>query len=128
MSPSVRAPTTVVFTHDFPVLRIDLPPLKGVIDPAYAEVTGSSFRNSYTKAEVQQEQLKGDWKFAEKSRLDFGVSLTDVKNRSAFSNNEEDNWGGLGNPSMYPAPAITPGSVRHYFSNISGRSNPGLFH
>src|SRR5258706_4356568 len=113
MSPSVRAPTTVVFTHDFPVLRIDLPPLKGVIDPAYAEVTGSSFRNSYTKAEVQQEQLKGDWKFAEKSRLDFGVSLTDVKNRSAFSNNEQDNWGGPCEPRTYSDSALTPDSIPH---------------
>ncbi|HKC17605.1 MAG TPA: TonB-dependent receptor [Steroidobacteraceae bacterium] len=127
MSAYVRGTTTVDFTHDFPVLSIDLPPLNGVIDPAYAEVTGSSFRNSYTKAEVQQEQLKGDWKFAEKSRLDFGVSLTDVKNRSAFSNNEQDNWGGLGNPSMYPDSAFTLDSIRHYFSNISGSSNPALF-
>ncbi|HLQ12510.1 MAG TPA: TonB-dependent receptor [Steroidobacteraceae bacterium] len=123
-----RGTTTVDFTHDFPVLSIVLPTsLHGVIDPAYAEVTGSSFRNSYTKAEVQQAQLKGDWKFAQRSRLDFGVGLTDVKNRSAFSNMEQDNWGGLGNPTNYPDSAFSLDSIRHYFSNIPGSSSPALF-
>jgi len=43
-------------------LSIVLPTsLNGVIDPAFAEVTGSSFRNSYMKNEIQQAQLKGDW-------------------------------------------------------------------
>jgi len=98
MSAYYRGTTTVDFSQDFPVLSIVLPTsLNGVIDPAFAEVTGSSFRNSYMKNEIQQAQLKGDWKFTEKSRLDFGLSLTDVKNRSAFSNMEQDSWGGLGN-------------------------------
>jgi TonB-dependent receptor len=128
VSEYARGTTTVDFSHDFPVLSVVLPTsLNGVLDPAYAEVTGSSFRNSYTKAEVQQAQLKGDWKFAEKSRLDFGVGLTDVKNRSAFSNMEQDNWGGLGNPTQYPDSAFTLDTIRHYFTNIAGSSNPALF-
>ncbi len=123
-----RGTTTVDFSHDFPVMSIVLPTsLNGVIDPAYMEATGSSFRNSYTKAEVQQAQLKGDFKFGEKSQLDFGVALTDVKNHSAFSNMEQDNWGGLGNPTLYPDAAFTPDTIRPYFTNISGSSNPALF-
>jgi TonB-dependent receptor len=128
VSAYLRGTTTVDFSHYFPVLSIALPAsLNGVLDPAYAEVTGSSFRNSYTKAEVQQTQLKGDWKFAEKSKLDFGVSLTDVKNRSAFSNTEQDNWGGLGNPTQYPDSAFHLDSIRHYFSNLPGSGSPALF-
>jgi TonB-dependent receptor len=123
-----RGTTTVDFSHGFPVLSIVLPTsLNGALDPAYAEATGSSFRNSYTKAEVQQVQLKGDWKFAGRSRLDFGVSLTDVKNRSAFANMEQDNWGGLGNPTQYPDSAFTPAAIRPYFNNFSASSNPALF-
>jgi TonB-dependent receptor len=123
-----RGTTTVDFSHDFPVLSVVLPTsLNGVLPAAYAEATGSSFRNSYTKAEVEQVQLSGDWKFGEKSKLDFGVGLTDVKNRSAFSNMEQDNWGGLGNPTQYPDAAFIPDTIQHYFSNLPGSSNPALF-
>jgi TonB-dependent receptor len=123
-----RGNTTLDFSHDFPVMSITLPAsLNGVIDPAYAVVTGSSFRNSYTKAEVQQAQLKGDWKFTDRSKLDFGLSLTDVKNRSAFSNTQQNNWGGLGNPTQYPDSAFSVDSTRRYFSNMSGSSDPALF-
>jgi len=123
-----RGTNGVDFSSDFPVLSINLPAgLNGAIDPSLMEVTGSSFRNSYTKAQIQQLQLKGDWKFAEKSRLDFGVGLTDVKNRSAFSNVQQNAWGGLGNPTVYPDSAFTPDALRPYFGNISGSSNPALF-
>jgi TonB-dependent receptor len=128
LSAYFRGTTTLDFSQDFPVMSIALPgSLNGVIDPAYAEVTGSSFRNSYMKNEIQQAQLKGDWKFADRSRLDFGVNLTDVKNRSAFSNREQDNWGGLGNPTQYPDSAFSPDSIRPYFTNITGSGNPALF-
>ncbi|HMI38016.1 MAG TPA: TonB-dependent receptor, partial [Steroidobacteraceae bacterium] len=101
--------------------------LNGMIDPAYMEVTGSSFRNSYTKAQVQQVQLGGDWKFADRSKLDFGVGLTDVKNRSAFSNVQQNAWGGLGNPTNYPDSAFSADTLRQYFGNIAGSSSPALF-
>ncbi len=123
-----RGTNGVDFSHDFPVLSITLPTgLNGKIDPAYMEVTGSSFRNSYTKAEVKQVQLGGNWKFTDRQKLDFGVGLTDVKNRSAYSNVQQNAWGGLGNPTNYPDSAFTPDSLRQYFPNIAGSSSPGLF-
>lgn len=123
-----RGTNGVDFSHDFPVMSIVLPAgLNGTIDPAYMEVTGSSFRNSYTKAEVQQAQLGGTWKFADRQKLDFGVGLTDVKNRSAYSNVQQNAWGGLGNPTDYPDSAFKLDSLRQYFPNIAGSSNPALF-
>ena len=123
-----RGTNGVDFSHDFPVLSITLPTsLNGMIDPAYMEVTGSSFRNSYTKAQVQQVQLGGDWKFADRQKLDFGVGITDVKNRSAFSNVQQNAWGGLGNPTNYPDSAFTADTLRQYFGNIAGSSSPALF-
>lgn len=123
-----RGTNGVDFSHDFPVFGVTLPAsLNGAIDPAYMEATGSSFRNSYTKAQVQQVQLGGDWKFADRQKLDFGVGLTDVKNRSAYSNVQQNAWGGLGNPTNYPDSAFTPDTLRQYFPNISGSSSPGLF-
>jgi TonB-dependent receptor len=123
-----RGTNGVDFSHDFPVLSITLPAsLNGKIDPAYMEVTGSSFRNSYTKAQVEQVQLGGDWKFADRQKLDFGVGITDVKNRSAFSNVQQNAWGGLGNFTNYPDSAFTADTLRQYFGNIAGSSNPALF-
>jgi TonB-dependent receptor len=123
-----RGTNGVDFSQDFPALSITLPGgLNGAIDPAYMEVTGSSFRNSYTKAQVQQVQLGGVWKFADRQKLDFGVGLTDVKNRSAYSNVQQNAWGGLGNPTNYPDSAFTADSLRPYFGNITGSSNPALF-
>lgn len=123
-----RGTNGVDFSHDFPVFTNVLPTgLNGKIDPAYMEVTGSSFRNSYTKAQVQQVQLGGDWKFADRQKLDFGVGLTDVKNRSAFSNVQQNAWGGLGNPTNYPDAAFTSDALRPYFGNIAGSSSPALF-
>ena len=92
-------------------------------------VTGSSFRNSYMLAEIQQGRLDGHFDIHESSRLDFGVAMTEVNNRSAFSNVQQDSWGGatVRPVSDYPDEVWRPDTVRHYFDNISGSSNPNLF-
>ena len=89
-----RGTTTVDFSRDFPILTVDLPPGMSDIDPAQMQVTGSSFRNSYMRSEIEQGQLRGDWAFGDASRLDFGLASTEVRNRSAFSNVQNDSWGG----------------------------------
>ncbi len=122
-----RGTTTVDFTNDFPVLSIVLPPGMTSIDPSRMLVTGSSFRNSYMKAEVEQTQLIGDFAFGEYSRLDFGVSMNKVDNRSAFSNVQRDTWGGATNAGDYPDDIWHLDSVRPYFDNISGSNNSALF-
>jgi TonB-dependent receptor len=123
----IRGTTTVDFSADFPVMSVVLPDGMTAIDPSRMVTTGSSFRNSYMKSEIEQVQLKGDLTFADDSSLDFGVSLTDVKNRSAYSNVQQDNWGGRGSAADYPDDIWIPDTVRKYFSNIPGSSNPALF-
>jgi TonB-dependent receptor len=118
-----RGTTSVDFSKDFPVLSIE----GSMIDPALMLVTGSSFRNSYMKAEVAQSQLKGSWDFGEVSRLDFGVSLNTVKNRSAFSNVQRDTWGGATSPADYPDEVWISDTIRPYFSKIDGSGNQDLF-
>jgi TonB-dependent receptor len=125
-----RGTTTADFSKDFPVISVVLPPGQDGISASLMQVTGSSFRNSYTKAEVEQAQLKGKFAFSESSKLDFGVSLTEVNNRSAFANVQSDNtWGGIPGvtPADYPDEVWLPQTVRGYFDNISGSSNPNLF-
>ena len=122
-----RGDTTADFSHDFPVMSVVLGKGLGAIDASEMMVTGSSFRNSYMLSEIQQGRLNGHFDIQEGSRLDFGVALTDVSNRSAFSNVQSDTWGGApGGAAAYPDEVWEHDTVRHYFDNISGSSNPNL--
>ncbi len=121
-----RGTTTADFTRPFPVVTIALPPGVSQIDPAADLVTGSSFRNSYMKDEIQQGQLKGDYTFANQSRLDFGVAITDVKNRSAFSNVQLDTWGGATNVGDYPDSVWHYDQMGKYFDRFSGHNSPSF--
>jgi TonB-dependent receptor len=122
-----RGTTTVDFSRDFPVLSVALPAGQTSIDPAQMMVTGSSFRNSYMKAEIDQARLGGRFDFSDRSKLDFGVTLTDVHNRSAFSNVQADTWGGATNAGDYPDDVWRRDTVRHYFDELQGSGDPDLF-
>jgi TonB-dependent receptor len=127
----IRGTTTADFSKDFPVISIVLPAdYNGQLRPSMNQVTGSSFRNSYTKAEIEQTQLKGKFELNDASRLDFGVGLTEVNNRSAFANVQSDTtWGGIPGitPDLYPDDVWQLNSVRGFFDNVSGSGNPNLF-
>jgi TonB-dependent receptor len=118
-----RGTTSVDFTKDLPVLSIVAAPL----DPSTMLVTGSTFRNSYMSAQVDQLQLKGKYKFEDGSGLDFGAGTTKVKNRSAFSNVQRDTWGGATSAADYPDSVWKLESLNQYFSQISGSGNAAQF-
>lgn len=118
-----RGTTTVDFSRKFPVLSIAGSPL----DASLMQVTGSSFRNSYMKQEIDQAQAAGQWKLDNGATLDFGVSLTDGKTRTAYGFVQQDSWGGATNPADYPDSLWQPSSVRRYFGGIPGSSNASLY-
>jgi TonB-dependent receptor len=118
-----RGNTTADFTQDFPVLSI----VGADFVKAPQHVTGSVFQNGYMKGEVEQVQGKGSIKLMEASELKFGIAATKVDNRSAFSTQQRDTWGGATKPSDYPSNLWHPETVRQYFDNISGSGNPALF-
>ncbi len=118
-----RGTTSVDFTKDLPILIID-----GTnADASRQLVTGSSFRNSYMKSGVDQQQITGSWTLDEASKLDFGVGATKVKNRSAYGYVQNDTWGGATSAADYPDQVWIPQALRPYFSNIGGSSDPRLF-
>ncbi|HSM11920.1 MAG TPA: TonB-dependent receptor, partial [Lysobacter sp.] len=118
-----RGTTTVDFSGDLPILNVQLPPGMATIDPAAMLVTGSSFRNSYMKSQVEQLQLDGDFVFGDYSRLDFGVAATEVNNRSAFANVQLDTWGGATSPADYPDDVWRPDNIGNYFGQFSGHDS-----
>ncbi|WP_395007652.1 TonB-dependent receptor [Undibacterium sp.] len=118
-----RGTTTADFSKDFPVLSIQGANFAG----APQQVTGSVFQNGYMKGDIEQLQLKGRLKILEDSNLVFGVAATTVENRSAFSNQQRDTWGGATKGSDYPSSVWHAETVRKYFSKIDGSSNAALF-
>ena len=120
-----RGDTYVDFSNKFPVLNI----VGGALNPALQELQGSVFGNSYQRNEVNQLQTRGNWKINGDSSLDFGVSLTEVKNRSAFANVQRDSWGSgaAGGPGAMPDNIWRADSISRYFSSIPGSSDPRLF-
>ncbi len=121
-----RGDTTADYSRAFPVLNVRLPAGMSQIDPAGMLVTGSTFRNSYMKAEVEQTQLSGTFEFENYSKLDFGVTSTDVGNRSAFSNVQLDNWGGATSASDYPDSVWQLDRMGRYFDAFSGNNDPNF--
>ncbi|MEE4219227.1 MAG: TonB-dependent receptor [Xanthomonadales bacterium] len=120
-----RGTTAADYSSDFPVLIMETP--NGQLDPSAMLTGGASFRNSYMKSEVEQLDLSGYWDMNDTMTLDFGVTGTEVNNRSAFSNVQYDNWGGIGSADDYPDELWQIRDVRSAFSNISGSNNPDLF-
>ncbi|MFX1682484.1 TonB-dependent receptor [Mitsuaria sp. CC2] len=119
-----RGQTGVDFSQDLPILIMPTT----TRNAALQQVTGSSFRNSYMKAQVDQQQISGSWDISDESKLDFGVGLTKAKNRSAYSNVQLDNWGGVANgPANYPDNVWIPQDLRDFFGKIGGVGDPRLF-
>ena len=119
-----RGQTGVDFSQDLPILIMPTT----TRNAALQQVTGSSFRNSYMKAQVDQQQINGTWDISDESKLDFGVGLTKAKNRSAYANVQLDNWGGVANgPANYPDEVWIPQDLRDFFGKISGVGDPRLF-
>ncbi|MDP4945016.1 MAG: TonB-dependent receptor, partial [Alishewanella sp.] len=98
MATFVRTLTTARFDTDLPTLAIGYPPGFTGIRGEDMRVTGSSFRNSQMRSDIDQLQLRGNYTFDDGilNSIDFGVTSSETKNRSAFSNVQQDNWGGLG--------------------------------
>ncbi|MFG6488727.1 TonB-dependent receptor [Roseateles sp. BYS78W] len=120
-----RGDTSVDFSQKFPVLSI-----KGTqLDPSLMELQGSAFSNSYQRDQIDQWQGKGHWKIDDDSGLDFGLSLTKVNNRSAYTVVQRNVWGGgsSGGPAAMPDSIWHADTISRYFSRIPGSGNPALF-
>jgi TonB-dependent receptor len=125
----VRGDTTADFRGDFPVISVTLPAGMSSVSPSAMTVTGSAFRDGYMKMDIEQTQLSGNFDFTDSSRLDFGVALTEMNNRTAFSTVQNDTWGSdvAFDPAAFPDDVWRADTIRQYFDQIGGSGNSNLF-
>ncbi len=119
-----RAETIVDFSSDFPVVQVVFPDGVDGLTPEGVQTTGTSFRNSYMKSEVDQFQLSGQYVFDTGivESVDFGVGFNTVENRNAFGRAERPNWGGTGSPEDIDDQLLldSKATMRDRFDNMPG--------
>lgn len=90
--------------------------------------TGSAFRNAYFRDDIDQLQLSGRWEadLGFLDSLDFGVSYTENKIRSAYGFLQNETWGGVGTADDIPDDIFFPISVPEAFRGMGGVDNPNM--
>jgi TonB-dependent receptor len=123
-----RKTTSVDYTYDLPVLDITYSGTDTELDPSKFSSSGTYFRNSFMKSEIQQLQLTGQYQFDDSviTSIDFGLSSTEGTNRSAFSNAQRETWGGYGTPADFDDSLFTRKILKDEFKNIPGHEANNL--
>ena len=113
---------------ELPIMVLDLNSGGESDRPLYRNdmlITGSVFDNEISDMELEQAKIAGSFEFFEASSIDFGVQTTDVSNRSARSNVQLDNWGGITDPGFI-SDILVRSSIAGQFDELSGSSHPDL--
>ena len=122
ISAFTRDRTSGYFNGAFPVLELGL---SNPLSPDDMIVTGSVFSEDFSKMDIDQLELSGNYGFDSGfiESIDFGVQLTNIDNRATFSNIQRDAWGGVTQPGAI-ADLMTPANAAGAFDEISGGSDP----
>lgn len=112
----------VNFENEIPVLTLGFQDPFTDIDPARMIATGNVFGNSFIKTEIEQFQLKANYAFDSSivKSVDFGVSSTTNKVRSAFANAQRDTWGGVASAEELPDDIFRRIDLASNFDQFSG--------
>ncbi len=116
---------TANYGSELPVLNVEM---EDELDPSRMLSSGTSFRNSYMKHDIEQVRAYGVYEFDDSMvrSIDFGVAFTESTNRSAYSNAQRDTWGGYGSPEQYDDGIFERTSLPGQFDELSGANNPDL--
>jgi TonB-dependent receptor len=118
---------SVNYSRDLPVLAVEM---EDPLDPSRMLTSGTSFRNAYTKTEIQQLRFDGQYRFDDLrfglASIDFGAGYLENTNRSAFSVAQRDTWGGYGAPQDFDDSNFVRTSLPGEFDELSGATNPDL--
>ncbi|WNO54300.1 TonB-dependent receptor [Stakelama saccharophila] len=114
------------FEHYAPVISYDMYDGIDALDPSLITPTGNAFRHSYFHDRLDQVMLKGHYDHGGDflDSLDFGVTYTDNKVRSAYGYIQNDTWGGAGPASDIPDDIFTKVTIPDKFDGLGGIDDP----
>ena len=117
----------VDFTHAIPVISVTLAPGTSV-NASSIRPAGNAFRNAYFRDEINEIALKGGYDFDSSfiSSLDFGVTHTDNKVRSAFGVIQNDTWGGTLSAADTPDSLYTQTNLPNDLAGAEGSNAAGI--
>ena len=117
----------VDYTSEMPVISVNMYPGADVtasnIRPA-----GNAFRNAYMKDTITEFALKGGYDFDGTfiDSLDFGVTYTENKVRSAYGFLQTDSWGGTLSAAETPDEFFTATDLPTNLAGMEGSNSPDI--
>ena len=117
----------VDFTHYIPVISVVMAP-GSEINAANIRPAGNAFRNGYMRDQIDEVAFKGGYDFGASfiDSLDFGVTWTDNKVRSAFGVIQNDTWGGTLSAADTPDSLYTIQNLPNALSGAEGSNAPSI--
>lgn len=115
------------FTHDMPVISVNMYP-GSEINAANIRPAGNAFRNAYMRDRINEASLKAGYDFDTSfiKSVDFGVTLTDNKVRSAFGNIQNDTWGGTLSAADTPDSLYAIANLPNDLKGMDGSQDPAI--
>jgi TonB-dependent receptor len=118
---------TVDFTQDMPVISVNMYP-GSEIAASNIRPTGNAFRNAYMRDRINEVSLTGGYDFDASfiESLDFGVTYTDNKVRSAYGVIQSDSWGGTLSAADTPDDLFNIVGLPDRLSGMNGSNDPNI--
>ncbi|WP_235982037.1 TonB-dependent receptor [Novosphingobium aerophilum] len=117
----------VDFTTPMPVISVSMYP-GSEITAANIRPAGNAFRNAYMRDEINEVSLRGGYDFDASfiDSLDFGVTMTDNRVRSAFGVIQNDTWGGTLTAAQTPDSLYTQTDLPNDLAGMNGSNGTGI--
>ena len=117
----------VDFTHGIPVISVTMYP-GSEIKASNIRPSGNAFRNAYMKDEIDEVSFKGGFDFDGSliKSLDFGVTYTNNKVRSAYGFLQSDSWGGTLTAAQTPDSLYNLVALPPRLAGMEGSNDPSI--
>ena len=118
---------TVDFTTPMPVISVNMYPGSEIL-AQNIRPSGNAFRNAYMKDRIDEVSLRGGFDFDSGivDSLDFGVTYTDNKVRSAYGFIQSDSWGGTLSAGQTPDSLYTLTNLPGRLAGMNGSNGTNI--